>query len=148
MAPHARPFVTAAQGPRSRADAPGVLGRRRSHVFFLSIARGGSKWLTRVLEIATPVKARHEYLLNQDFFNGRAADKTTGSGFRDLVQDTGAVRRLLENGWTDMRLTGDVAEVNVHLPHVLDALCELFTDATLVHLHRHPVRIVASRMSR
>lgn len=119
--------------------------------FFLSTARAGSKWLTRVLDHGASVTARHEQTLNLSFRDGVfVEEKHTGEGFRALPHQPGQVRRLLADArtWVDQQILGDYAEANIYLVHVLDQLTRYFPQACLVHLHRHPYDVVRSLLER
>ena len=117
--------------------------------FFLSTARSGSKWLSEVLNVATPLRARHEYILNQAFHRGESAEKATGANFRDLENDSGRLKALITEAWTEIgELKSDYAEVNVYLERFLPLLRTHFPSAAYVHLHRNPAEVVRSLMNR
>jgi hypothetical protein len=118
--------------------------------FFLSTARSGSKWLSRVLNEATSVKSKHEFMLNHRYQNETlASEHRTGAGFADLMDRQAEVKRLVEEAgeWIE-RQTHDYAEVNVYLPHVLQSVKDVFPEAVLVHLHRDPAEVVQSIINR
>lgn len=117
--------------------------------FFLSTARSGSKWLSEVLAAATPLSARHEYILNQPFHRGEAVEKPTGPDFRGLAEDPHRAEALLAEAWTEIaEMKSDYAEVNVYLERFLPLLDRYFPGAERVHLHRHPAAVVRSLMDR
>ncbi len=123
------------------------LGPKR-RFFLLSTARSGSKWLSEVLEQATPVKARHEYILNQDFYRGEAASKAT-SNYRALEDNPDEVQTRLSDAWEELdKLKVDYAEVNVYLEPFSEMVRRFFPEAIFVHLHRHPAKVVRSLMDR
>lgn len=117
---------------------------------FLSTARSGSTWLAKVLDAASSVTARHELSLNHRYQDGElVADKRTGPGFRQLLDEPQEVRSLLADVRTWMEdVPGDVAEANVYLAHVPEQVADVFPDATLVHLVRDPRRVVPSLLAR
>lgn len=116
--------------------------------FFLSTARSGSTWLTEVLKRATPLEARHEFMLNHDYSAGRTGHKNT-STFAALQKNPTTVRELLLEAWEVVdELPGDYAEVNVYLASFLHEVKSIFPDATFVHLKRNPRDVVSSLMNR
>jgi len=122
-------------------------GRKRTY-FFLSTARSGSKWLARFLDAATPLAVRHEYMLNQAYFDGEASDKQTAAYGR-LAADRDRVGRLLADAWERRdRVDKDYAEVNVYLESQPDLLRSYFPDARYVLLTRDPRQVVRSIVNR
>jgi hypothetical protein len=117
---------------------------------FLSAARSGSLWLANFLDRGTSVTARHEFLLNHRLQEGQVlAEKRTGDGFTDLLDDPATARQLLVEGRALLEDSeGDQAEVNVYLERFLPLLEEVFPDAVLVHLHRNPWDVVRSILNR
>lgn len=118
--------------------------------FFLSTARSGSKWLTRVVDAGTPLSARHEFTLNHRYATGGCIpEKRTGSGFVDLVADRADVTALMKEARSCIEEIGrDYGEANVYLVHLLDELRKVFPDAELIHLHRDPRAVVRSILNR
>jgi hypothetical protein len=124
------------------------LGPKRAY-FFLSTARSGSKWLSEVLEAATSLTSRHEYILNQEFFDGRTAEKRTGHDFASLAQNHREVTRLIADAWDRVeRQPNDYAEINVYLEAFIETILTFFGNAVLIHLHRDPRAVVRSIMNR
>ena len=122
-------------------------GPQRAY-FFLAPARSGSKWLSEVLREATPLEARHEYILNQEYHSGDAAQKATATA-RMLEAEPERVEHLLGQAWEELnQIQADYAEVNVYLPSFLDKLQQYFPAATYVHLKRNPADVVRSLMQR
>lgn len=152
-------------------------GRQKIYLF-LSTARSGSKWLTNFLKQATPLKAQHEFTLNHRFRDGRllaenlikwpwfiyifnrllkrlfkikkiAFKKRTAAGFRELVDKTDEVKKLMieARAWID-EFPEDYAEANVYLERFLTIVEEVFPDAILVHLHRNPRNVIRSILNR
>jgi hypothetical protein len=120
-------------------------GRR---YFFLSTARSGSRWLSEMLNQATPLMARHEYILNQDYHRGEVSHKATAN-FRSLENNPDTVHARLREAWEELeKIQGDYAEVNVYLPTFVDQLRRIFPGAVFVHLYRHPAKVVRSLMDR
>jgi len=118
--------------------------------FFLSTARSGSKWLSQILDIATPLHSRHEFSLNHRYQDeALKEEKRTGNGFVQLMQNQDECHDLLieSRAWIES-FKEDYAEANVYLPHVDEAFSEAFPDATVVHLHRDPKDVVRSIMNR
>jgi hypothetical protein len=120
--------------------------------FFLSTARSGSKWLAEVLQLATPLETRHEFALNHRLEDGKMLpDHITGAGFAEMSGDKASAReRLLDlREWLEKQ-AGEPAygEVNVYLENFLEQLEDVFPEATLVHLHRHPGDVVRSLLIR
>lgn len=117
--------------------------------FFLAPARSGSKWLSKVLDAATPLRARHEYILNQPFHRGECPEKPTGADFRELEADAKRVEASLADAWSEIgEMPCDYAEVNVYLERFLPRLRTYFPEASTVHLRRHPADVVRSLMTR
>lgn len=122
-------------------------GPRRLY-FFLSSARSGSRWLSEVLEQGTPLQARHEYILNQDFHRGETSHKATAD-IRRLENNPAEVNARLGEAWEELNdLEKDYAEVNVYLESFVEELRRFFPEATFVHLHRNPKDVVRSLMDR
>jgi len=122
-------------------------GLKRTY-FFLSTARSGSKWLARFLDEATPLAVRHEYMLNQSYFDGETADKPTAS-YGTLAADRAQVGKLLGDAWERRdRIEKDYAEVNVYLESQPDLLKSYFPEARYTLLTRDPRRIVRSIVNR
>jgi hypothetical protein len=120
----------------------------KRYYFFLSSARSGSKWLSELLDTATPLKTRHEYILNQAFHRGETARKGT-SDIWSLEDDANEVRARLVEAWEEFQQQpADFAEVNVYLEDFTDLLKAAFPDATFVHLKRNPKLVVSSLMDR
>lgn len=120
--------------------------------FFLSTARSGSKWLSNFLDVATPLRGRHEFTLNHRYdckANELKPEKRTGNGFTSLVQQKDLARQLLleSRSWIEAQKK-DYAEANVYLERFLPQLMDVFPDATYVHLHRDPKDVVRSIMNR
>lgn len=116
--------------------------------FFLSTARSGSRWLADVLDTATSVTARHEYMLNQNFHRGETLHKPTAA-FRELEDNSRLVKESLIEAWEEFELQKkDYAEVNVYLATFTKKLRLYFPDAEFVHLHRDPADVVRSLMNR
>lgn len=116
--------------------------------FFLSTARSGSTWVAEVLNQATPVTARHEFFLNQDFVAGKVAHKNT-SAIPELQVNLDVVRKLLSDASSEIQdIPGDYAEVNVYLSSFIKELKNLFPNATYIHLRRNPAEVVRSLMER
>jgi hypothetical protein len=124
--------------------------QRQRLYFFLSTARAGSRWLTHLLQEATPLMAKHEFSLNHRYSNGEwVPEKRTAKGFAHLVEKPEECRELLAEARAYIEdLEQDYAEANVYLVHLLSQLLELFPDATLVHLHREPREVVRSLLNR
>ncbi|MCZ6894225.1 MAG: hypothetical protein O7H40_09290 [Gammaproteobacteria bacterium] len=117
--------------------------------FFLSTARSGSRWLSELIEAATPVTARHEYILNQEFHDGQVAEKRTGPGFAALARSSAEAEPLVADAWTRIdAMPGDYAEVNVYLERFTDLLGRYFPTATFVHLHRDLADVIRSVVNR
>jgi hypothetical protein len=118
--------------------------------FFLSTARSGSKWLINILDKATPLTARHEFSLNHIFKDGKLIEeKRTTSGFVDLVANKTESEQLLiqSRSWIE-QIPRDYAEANVYLERFLTKIEDIFSDATLIHLHRDPRDVVRSILNR
>lgn len=118
--------------------------------FFLSTARSGSKWLATVLDQGSSVKARHEFMLNNSYADGKlSARHRTGAGFRDLSETPAEAQALIESmqPWLD-DLNHDYAEVNVYLPFFLPQLKQTFPRASYVFLRRDPAQIFRSIINR
>ena len=118
--------------------------------FFLSTARSGSKWLTTMLDLATPLLARHEFSLNHRYKGGQLVrEHVTGPGFVNLDQDKEQARMLLLDIRTWIEEQGqDFAEANIYLERFLPQLREVFPEAILVHLYRNPADVVRSIINR
>lgn len=117
--------------------------------FFLSPARSGSKWFAQFLDTATPLEARHEYMLNHEFHDGTAAFKRTAGDFAALYDDKDEATRLIAEAWSRREeIKKDYAEVNVYLEAFLDTLKNFFPDATYVMLLRDPRAVIRSLLSR
>ncbi|AQT69608.1 hypothetical protein STSP2_02802 [Anaerohalosphaera lusitana] len=118
--------------------------------FFLSAARSGSKWLTNMLDQATPLSARHEFTLNHSFAEGEPKlVKRTGPGFVQLAENKEKIRELLGESHTFVqKLPNDYAEANVYLEQFIPELQEEFPEAQLIHLFRQPRDVVRSIMNR
>ncbi len=118
--------------------------------FFLSTARSGSKWLTNLLDKATPLRACHEFSLNHRFKDGELIEeKRTAEGFTELVRKKEEVKNLLIEARTWLEeFPEDYAEANVYLERFLSVMEEIFPDATLVHLHRDPKDVIHSIINR
>ena len=118
--------------------------------FFLSTARSGSTWLSKVIDEATPLIGQHEFSLNHRYHeNELVADHNTGLGFKDLVKDVDKAKRLLldARAWIEDQ-AHDYAEANVYLERFLPLLKEVFPDALFVHLHRDPKDVARSLINR
>ncbi len=118
--------------------------------FFLSTARSGSKWLTNLLDKATPLKACHEFSLNHRFKDGELIEeKRTAEGFTELVRQKEDIKNLLieARAWLE-DFPEDYAEANVYLERCLSVMEDIFPDATLVHLHRDPKDVIRSIANR
>jgi hypothetical protein len=118
--------------------------------FFLSAARSGSKWLSTVLDKASSLVCRHEYLLNHRLENGKVVeDKHTADGFVELQDDHDlAFDLLLEmRSWIE-DLEKDYAEINIYLECFLSELRQVFPEAVFIHLHRDPKEVVRSILNR
>ena len=118
--------------------------------FFLSTARSGSKWLSKFLESATSVDAKHEFCLNHRYTNGSLYfEKRTSHGLTDLIQKSDQVKEMLAeiHNWVQSR-SRDYAEVNVYLEQFVDVLKQIFPEAKLIHLHRDPKDVVRSILNR
>jgi hypothetical protein len=124
-------------------------GRQKMY-FFLSAARSGSKWLSTLLDQATPLTARHEFSLNHHYKESTLVhEHMTGPGFTTLDQDKKKARELLLDirNWIEEH-GRDYGEANIYLERFLLQLEEVFTDAVLVHLHRNPADVVRSIINR
>jgi len=122
-------------------------GMKRTY-FFLSTARSGSKWLARFLDEATPLAVRHEYMLNQSYYDGETADKPTAL-YGKLAADPAQVGKLLANAWERRdKIEKDYAEVNVYLESQPDLLKNYFPEARYTLLTRNPKRVVRSIVNR
>ena len=122
----------------------------RKTYFFLSTARSGSKWLATVLETASSVHARHEFMLNHDIVEGSLREThRTGEGFAQLSQNQNAAFEIFSGlqDWVQA-VPRDYAEVNVYLPFFLEALCRAFPHAEMVFLHRNPAHVYRSLINR
>lgn len=118
--------------------------------FFLSTARSGSTWLANILNEATPLVAKHEFTLNHRYQNDQlVAEKNTGHGFTDLINSSQKVNHLLREArsWRE-ELPNDYGEANVYLSHFPNLLKAIFPDAILIHLSRHPQKVVPSLLNR
>lgn len=121
----------------------------RRAFFFLAPARSGSKWLASFLDKATPLLARHEYILNHDFRPGETPFKRTGMDFARLAGDRDERRQLIAAAKAAIdRLDCDYAEINVYLETSLDLVTDLFPGASLTFLHRDPKDVVRSILGR
>jgi hypothetical protein len=118
--------------------------------YFLSTARSGSKWLTNMLEKATPCKARHELTLNYSYINQELVeDKHTAEGYRDFAKNPANAEKMLHHSraWIES-FPEDYAEANVYLEPFLEQAFKIFPDATFVHLYRDPRDVVRSIINR
>lgn len=116
--------------------------------FFLSPARSGSKWLTKLINEATPIRACHEHLLNQDYSKKVTARKNT-SNIWMLEDNPKIVKKELVQFWEDWKnKKEDIAEVNVYLPVFADYLKNVFPEAQFVHLKRREVNVIDSLIAR
>lgn len=116
--------------------------------FFLSSARSGSRWLSEVLNEATPLAARHEYILNQGYHRGETVQKATAT-IRALEKRPEEIRARLSEAWEELQLgDGDYAEVNVYLESYVSELRRYFPQAIFVHLYREPAKVIRSLMDR
>ena len=122
-------------------------GQKKTY-FFLSTARSGSKWLSEVLNRATPLKTRHEYILNQPFHRKETLRKCTENVW-ELEDSSALVRSRMIEAWEEFEASrSDVAEVNIYLANFLVQLRTVFPEATFVHLSRDPVKVVNSLLNR
>ena len=123
-------------------------GPQRTY-FFLSTARSGSLWLSTILENATSLKTRHEYILNQDFFKGNHNDKLTFY-FKSLEDDPKLVESKIEEALKEYECQpeNDFAEVNVYLSSFVDLLKNKFPHSVFIHLFRNPSDTIKSIMNR
>jgi hypothetical protein len=118
--------------------------------FFLSTARAGSKWLTNFLDQSTSVTARHEFMLNHRYENGKLIpEKRTGVGFSELVNSSDDAKELLgqARAYLESR-PGDQAEVNVYLDRFIPLVKQIFPEADIVHLCRDPKDVIRSILNR
>lgn len=117
--------------------------------FFLSPARSGSLWLSTILENATSLITRHEYILNQDFFNGNHNDKLTFY-FKSLEEDPKLVEKKIEDALKEYQChpEKDFAEVNVYLSSFIEILKSKFPQSQFIHLYRNPADTIRSIMNR
>ncbi len=119
--------------------------------FFLSTARSSSKWLTKVLDEASSLQARHEDFLNFSYENGeRLEDHRTGLGYADWIADPANVTGRIDaaRSWLADQKPADSAELNVYLERHVDILKRYFPHAYFVFLHRAPNLVVRSIMNR
>lgn len=124
------------------------LGEPRTY-FFLSTARAGSKWMAQFLNEATPLTARHEFMLNHEFHEGRSSEKRTGIGFAKLAEAKEEATPLIADGWSRREeIKADYAEVNVYLEPFTEILRTYFPDSMFVMLQRDPAAIVRSLVNR
>lgn len=120
----------------------------KKYYFFLSSARSGSKWLSEVLSAATPLQARHEYVLNQPFHRGETGRKGTADVWA-LEDNLDEVAARLTEAWEEFENQPcDFAEVNVYLEGFADQLQKVFPEAVFVQLKRDPALVVSSLMDR
>ena len=118
--------------------------------FFLSTARSGSKWLSTVLDEASSLKSRHEFLLNHRLNKGEVVeDKRTADGFTELQDNPQEVLELLFEMrlWVE-DLNCDYAEVNVYLENFIAEIIKAFPEAVMIHLHRQPSDVIRSIINR
>jgi hypothetical protein len=118
--------------------------------FFLSTARSGSKWLSTVLDEASSLKSRHEFLINHRIEKGNVVeDKRTADGFTELQANPQEVLELLleMRPWIE-ELNCDYAEVNVYLENFLTEIKKAFPEAVTIHLHRQPSDVIRSIINR
>lgn len=122
----------------------------QKYYFFLSTARSGSQWLANFLDRATSLTARHEFMLNHAYRDGKLiAAKRTGVNFADLVKDTAEVKDLLGQTRAYMETqSGDQGEANVYLDRFLPTLRYIFPEGIFVHLVRDPKDVVRSVLNR
>ena len=114
--------------------------------FFLSTARSGSMWLSRMLNQSTSVEGRHEFALNHRLVNNEwVEEKRTGPGFTKLLKQPEEVAELLVDvrDWRK-RERRDYAEVNVYLSECLNFVGRIFPDSKKIFLQRDPLAIVTS----
>lgn len=120
----------------------------KKYYFFLSSARSGSKWLSEVLSEATPLKARHEYVLNQPFHRGETSRKATSDVWA-LEDNPEEVKTRLIEAWEEFEdQPRDFAEVNVYLENFAPQTQSIFPEAVFVQLKREPALVISSLMDR
>lgn len=116
--------------------------------FFLGTARSGSTWLTKILNESTNITARHEYLLNQDFFNKKSNFKNTHKVVM-LENNKSIVKQKFIKFWEEVNSSKhDIAEVNIYLENFLPQLKKIFPDATYIFIKRDIKEIASSLMNR
>ena len=118
--------------------------------FFLSTARSGSKWLSKVLDKASSVHSRHEFMLNHRLIDGKIVEeKRTADGFTELQTEPKLAEEMLRDlrPWVE-DLDNDYAEVNVYLEEFLAELKRVYPDAQFIHLHRQLSSVVSSIINR
>lgn len=124
----------------------------RKIYFFMSTARSGSKWLSKVLDEGSSCSSVHEYTLNhytENLTHEPVEEKMTGERLYELLNDSNKIEKALEHTRNIVDTQeNDFAEVNVYLPLVIDHFLNKFPDANVVHLHRNPVEVVRSIMNR
>jgi hypothetical protein len=120
----------------------------KRYYFFLSSARSGSKWLSELLDTATPLHTRHEYVLNQPFHRGETSRKATTDVWA-LEDNREEVTDRLTEAWEEAEnQPHDFAEVNVYLEGFASQLQRVFPTAVFIHLKREPALVVSSLMDR
>lgn len=119
-------------------------------LFILSAARSGSKWLSKVLEQATSCAVHHERTLNYYEVDGSVhEEKMTGTRLHELLGDNRKIDAALDATASAIDSTdADYIEANVYLPLIVNKLKSTFPEASLLHLHRDPKKVVQSLMNR
>src|SRR5690606_34172411 len=93
---------------------------------------------------------RHEFALNHRYDGGELRqEKRTFTDFRAIMSDPIEATDLMREARTFVDDgEADWAEANVYLGHLLPQLRDVFPDAFLIHLYRHPKDVVRSLINR
>jgi len=116
--------------------------------FFLGPARSGSTWLSNIINKSSNIKARHEYLLNQAFFNKEVNFKHTHH-VRKLEKNNKFINNRFINFWEEFYSSNvSIAEVNIYLENFIQKLQNIFPNAIYIYLKRNPYEVISSLMNR
>jgi hypothetical protein len=116
--------------------------------FFLGPARSGSTWLTKIINNSTNISARHEYLLNQEFYNKETKFKNTHKIYK-LQNNKNFVINKFIDFWEEVSNSKkSIAEINIYLECFIDDLRKIFPDAFFIHIKRKPHEVISSLINR